>query len=108
MMSDKSIIFKNASLYSRPLAYLEKGRLCIVRKCKNNWCKIETGNFKGWVEKKNLKEDFSYFLSTLKPKIYLVKNTRQNLLKVRLLHLLMLYRKLTSATNINTVIAIIK
>ncbi len=52
---DKSIIFKNASLYSRPLAYLEKGRLCIVRKCKNNWCKIETGNFKGWVEKKNLK-----------------------------------------------------
>ena len=33
-----------------------------------------------------------FFSLPLKPKIYLVKNTRQNLLKVRLLHLLKLYK----------------
>ena len=52
---DNSIIFKRPSNYSKPLAILEKGRLCIVRKCKNNWCKIETGDLKGWIEKQNLK-----------------------------------------------------
>jgi|TARA_B100001540_G_C15813193_1_gene645699 SH3-like domain-containing protein len=52
---DNSIIFKRPSNYSKPLAILEKGRLCIVRKCKNNWCKIETDDLKGWIEKQNLK-----------------------------------------------------
>jgi len=50
---NKSIIFKKPSEYSKPLAILEKGRLCIVRKCKNDWCKIETGDFKGWIEKES-------------------------------------------------------
>ena len=52
---NKSIIFKKPSEYSKPLAILEKGRLCIVRKCKNDWCKIYTGKFNGWIEKKFLK-----------------------------------------------------
>ena len=51
---DKSIIFKKPSLYSKPLASLEKGRLCLIKKCKNNWCKVETGNYTGWIEKQNL------------------------------------------------------
>ena len=34
---------------------LEIGRLCLVKKCKNNWCKIKTGKYSGWVEKQNLK-----------------------------------------------------
>ena len=55
---DNSIIFKKPSNYSKPLAILEKGRLCIVRKCKNDWCKIETGDFKGWIEKESLKGRF--------------------------------------------------
>ena len=55
---NKSIIFKKPSEYSKPLAILEKGRLCIVRKCKNDWCKIETGDFKGWIEKESLKGRF--------------------------------------------------
>ena len=52
---DKSIIFKKPSEYSKPLVTLEKGRLCLVKKCKNNWCKIETGGFVGWIKKQNLK-----------------------------------------------------
>ena len=50
-----SIIFKNPTLYSKPIAVLEKGRLCLIKKCKNNWCKIKTGNYIGWIKKRNLK-----------------------------------------------------
>jgi len=52
---NKSIIFKKPSEYSEPLVLLEKGRLCIVKKCKNDWCKIKTGEYTGWIEKKKLK-----------------------------------------------------
>ena len=50
-----SIIFNNPTFYSKPIAVLEKGRLCLIKKCKNNWCKIKTGNYIGWVKKQNLK-----------------------------------------------------
>lgn len=52
---DNSIIFKKPSNYSKPLARVEKGRLCIIKKCKKGWCKIETGEYSGWIEKKILK-----------------------------------------------------
>ena len=52
---DKSIIFQKPSIYSKPLAKLEIGRLCLIKKCKNNWCKIKTGEYSGWIEKQNLK-----------------------------------------------------
>ena len=54
-IEEKSIIFKKSSVYSKPIAVLEKGRLCLIKKCKNNWCKIKTGNYIGWVKKQNLK-----------------------------------------------------
>ena len=52
---DNSIIFKRPSFYSKPIVSLEKGRLCIVKKCKKEWCKIITGNYSGWIEKQKLK-----------------------------------------------------
>ena len=52
---DKSIIFQKPSIYSKPLAKLEIGRLCLVKKCKDNWCKVKTGDFSGWIKKQNLK-----------------------------------------------------
>ena len=52
---DNSIIFKKPSNYSKPLAIIEKGRLCIIKKCKKDWCKIETGGYSGWIERKILK-----------------------------------------------------
>ena len=52
---DKSIVYKKPSLFSKPLVMLEKGRLCLIKKCKNNWCKVKTGNYLGWIEKQNLK-----------------------------------------------------
>ena len=54
-IEEKSIIFKKSSLYSKPIAVMEKGRLCLIKKCKNNWCKIKTGGCSGWVEKQNLR-----------------------------------------------------
>ena len=50
----KKILFKNPSKFSKPLAKIDKGRLLIVKKCENNWCKIQTEEFNGWIDKKNI------------------------------------------------------
>ena len=52
-LKDK-IMFKNSTIFSKPIAKIEKGRLLIVKKCKIGWCKIETEDFVGWVDTKNL------------------------------------------------------
>ena len=52
---DKNIIiFKRPTIYSTPLVILEKGRLCLIKKCKTDWCNIKTKNYKGWVKKESL------------------------------------------------------
>ena len=52
---DKQVImFKNSTIYSTPLVLLEKGRLCLISKCKDKWCKIKTGKYTGWVKKQSL------------------------------------------------------
>ena len=53
-IENKSILFSNPSVYSNPIAILKKGRLVKINKCKNNWCKIKSGNFKGWLKKVSL------------------------------------------------------
>ena len=52
-LQDK-IMFKKSMIFSKPIAKIKKGRLLIVQKCKNDWCKVETEGFKGWVDKSNL------------------------------------------------------
>lgn len=48
------LIFKKPTIYSKPIAVIEKGRLCLIKKCKNNWCKVQIDKYKGWVKKKSL------------------------------------------------------
>ena len=48
------LIFTQPTIYSKPIAKLEKGRLVLIKKCKENWCKVNTDNFLGWVKKENL------------------------------------------------------
>ena len=48
------IVFKNPTIYSKPLVILAKGRLCLITKCKNEWCKIKVNKFNGWVKKESL------------------------------------------------------
>ena len=52
-LKDK-ILFNKPSNFSKPLAKIKKGRILIVQKCEDNWCKIKTGKFKGWIENKNI------------------------------------------------------
>mgnify|MGYP001491377434 CR=1 FL=1 len=51
---ENSIIYKSSTTFSKPLARLERGRLLIISKCKKKWCKVKTGNFNGWIIKKNI------------------------------------------------------
>lgn len=49
-----SILYKKSTIYSKPIAKLEIGRLILIKKCKLKWCKITTGGFKGWVFESSL------------------------------------------------------
>ena len=51
---NNSIIYKKPTIYSKPLARLEFGRLVLIEKCNLKWCKIETGKYLGWILKKSL------------------------------------------------------
>ena len=53
-----SIIFKKPNIYSQPMAKLEKGKMVIVKKCKEDWCKIITNGYKGWIFKNYLWGNF--------------------------------------------------
>ena len=48
-----SIIYKKNTIYSKPIAKLEKGRLVLIKKCDLEWCKITSGGYNGWTLKKN-------------------------------------------------------
>ena len=47
-------VYKNSTIYSKPIVILKKGRLCLVLKCENDWCKIKVDKYKGWVKQKSL------------------------------------------------------
>ena len=51
---EDNILFKKPSNFSKPLAKVKKGRVLIVKNCDNDWCKIKTKKFSGWVKKENL------------------------------------------------------
>lgn len=53
-IKNNSIIFKRPTIFSKPLVRLEKGRLVLVKKCKNLWCKINDENYTGWIKKEFL------------------------------------------------------
>ena len=53
VLEDK-ILFKNPSNFSRPIAKLKKGRLLVIKKCENNWCKITTKNYSGWIKNESI------------------------------------------------------
>tara|TARA_B100000676_G_C17477277_1_gene531662 strand:- start:24 stop:470 length:447 start_codon:yes stop_codon:yes gene_type:complete len=51
---DISIMFDRPTIYSKPIAKLEKGRLCLIKKCVDNWCKIKVKNYIGWIKKDDI------------------------------------------------------
>ena len=54
VVDEKSVLFKNPTIYSKPLAILRKGRLAKILKCKEKWCKVNSDKYKGWLKKDSL------------------------------------------------------
>ena len=53
-IADLALIFKRPNIYSQPLARLEKGTMVMIKRCKNEWCKILVQSNTGWLQKKFL------------------------------------------------------
>ena len=52
-LEDK-ILFKKPSKFSKPLAKIKRGRVLIYQKCENDWCKVKSEKFKGWIKIDNI------------------------------------------------------
>jgi len=52
-LEDK-ILFKNPTIFSQPLAKIQKGRVLVIQKCNLNWCKVKSQKFKGWIKINNI------------------------------------------------------
>ena len=53
-IKDNSIIYKKPTIFSKPIVRLELGRLVLIKKCNEKWCKIKTGGYTGWISKISL------------------------------------------------------
>tara|TARA_B110000014_G_scaffold188028_1_gene136830 strand:- start:13 stop:486 length:474 start_codon:yes stop_codon:yes gene_type:complete len=53
-IKNNSILYKKPTIFSKPLAKLEIGRLVLIKKCKVKWCKITSGDYRGWIFKNTL------------------------------------------------------
>ena len=51
---EEKILFKKPTVFSEPFARLEKGRMLVIKKCKDEWCNVTTGNYAGWIKVKNI------------------------------------------------------
>ena len=48
------VLFKNPSSFAKPVAQIREGRLLIIKKCEQNWCKITSEEFEGWIKTDNI------------------------------------------------------
>ena len=49
ILTQDQYIFTKPTKFSEPIALAEKGKLILLKKCKNNWCKISNKNISGWI-----------------------------------------------------------
>ena len=52
--TQNKILFKKPSSFAKPIAQIEKGRLLIVDKCQEKWCKIKSNDYQGWIKTKDI------------------------------------------------------
>ena len=48
------VLFKRPTSFAKPVAQIKEGRLLIIEKCEQNWCKITSGKSKGWIKTDNI------------------------------------------------------
>ena len=54
VINDDTNIYSKNTIYSKPTAVSKVGKLLLIKKCKDNWCKILSKDINGWVKKKYL------------------------------------------------------
>ena len=54
IIMENKTLFKKNSIFSKPIIKLEKGKLVLIKKCKENWCKIKTNKVTGWLRTENV------------------------------------------------------
>ena len=50
----EQFMFQKPSKFSKPVAKLEPGKLLLIKKCEENWCKVFSENTLGWIELKDI------------------------------------------------------
>ena len=48
------VLFKKPTSFAKPVAQIREGRLLIIEKCEQNWCKITSEKFEGWIKTDNI------------------------------------------------------
>ena len=48
------ILFKKPTSFAEPIAQIKEGRMLIIKRCENIWCKIIVEEYEGWVKINNL------------------------------------------------------
>jgi len=51
---DKKENFRRIIDLKNPIAQIKKGRLLILQKCEDNWCKIKSNDFEGWIKNEDI------------------------------------------------------
>ena len=54
IMLRNSILYNRPTIYSKPLVHIKTGRLLLVLKCKDEWCKIKSDKYSGWIDKEGI------------------------------------------------------
>ena len=49
ILTKDQYIFSKPTKFSEPLAIAEKGKLILLLKCKDKWCKTKIGDISGWM-----------------------------------------------------------
>ena len=49
ILTQSQYVFSKPTKFSEPLAIVEKGKLILIEKCKNNWCKLSNEDISGWM-----------------------------------------------------------
>ena len=52
-LKDK-ILFQKPTNFSKPIAKIKKGRVLLIQKCIDGWCKIKSEKYIGWINNKKL------------------------------------------------------
>ena len=54
VIDENSYIYSSNTIYSKPLAVSDTGKLLLIKKCLKDWCKISNKEIKGWIKKDHL------------------------------------------------------